>query len=211
MHFRIRSRKHPRKFTRELFKFFLPHTGWSSLETIHSASNDKNSVEKEKFSKTSNLLTDINCETNNPNCRICKQQSTIRRQRRSKKSVDLESDKTGYADMRVVPVGSDRLCSKSLPNELQFQPKVQELFTFIENVLSSWFVEDGAYTSQGESENDDKSKSFEQESDEDAENKRNDDDDIFQITIEKQKKEKRKQKKMDDKEFNEISFEFDYG
>lgn len=125
--------------------------------------------------------------------------------------MDLEStDKTGYTEMRMVPVSSERLCSKSLPNELQLEPKVQELFTFIESVLSSWFVEDGAYTSQGESENDDKSKSFEQESDEDGK-QRNDDDDIFQITIEKQKKEKRKQKKMDDKEFNEISFEFDYG
>lgn len=105
----------------------------------------------------------------------------------------------------------ERTCSKSLPNQLQFEPNVKELFSFIESVLSSWFVEDGAYTSsQGDSENEDRSKSFDQESDE-GEKQKTDDDDVFQITIEKHKKEKKKHKKMDDNEFKEISLKFDCG
>lgn len=103
-------------------------------------------------------------------------------------------------------------CSKSLPSELQYEPNVQELFSFIESVLSSWFVEDGAYTSQGESENDDKSKSFEEEEEaaDEADKKDADGEDAFQIAIEKQKKDRRKQRKGDDKEFKEMSFELNY-
>ncbi|KAK6621009.1 hypothetical protein RUM43_011312 [Polyplax serrata] len=179
-------------------------TSWTSLETIQSVLNDR--LKKDEDTKFDRNLNLENYESSNSNCNICKVQCKRRTRKKS-----LDSEKTKYSRVKsVVPAtDTDRGSSKSLPNQLHFEPNVKELFSFIESVLSSWFVEDGAYTSsQGDSENDDRSKSIEQESDE-GDKQKTDDDDVFQITIEKHKKEKRKLKKVDESEFKEISLKFD--
>lgn len=171
--------------------------GWSSLETIQSALNEKKNRGEDDFSKTSSF---VSCESNNPACSICNAQS---KRRRTRKKLE-ESKSTEYGQMKTRG-------SQDVDRHSQLEPNVKELFSFIENVLSSWFVEDGAYTSsQGDSENDDRSRSVNQESDE-GEKSKTDEDDVFQITIEKHKKEKRKPRKMNDKDFKEISLEFDCG
>lgn len=60
---------------------------------------------------------------------------------------------TGWSSLETIPCACKPVEEPRLmPPAQQCAPNVQELFSFIESVLSSWFVEEGAYTSQGESE-----------------------------------------------------------